>query len=345
MTVQDALGDAGVVARVVFGAVLLAAGIAKFRMRGPFEEAVVEFALIPKFAQRFIIKILPMVEIVLGVLLLTGYYASIAILGALTLLHAFTAASIATLARSKRVSCGCFGRRTDVLTWRAVIPNIGLIAMGLGAASATPPSFTISGLLVHSHSTQPPVELIMSYIMAAAIIAAWRVYSIRIEKRGNVIATGPHPVPSGNSFPRNASIADRSAREVAITGQLLARRMDRRRLFYAASRGVVLVSAALAGAAPITRNFGLALRTAYACRWYCQTCNYANCAPYSQTSTCYYLRAHESTPNNWTQQMAAQYCGWPGMEYCKVYVAPGGPYSIGCPFSALECDPCSPGPC
>ncbi len=245
MTLQDALGDAGVVARVVLGAVLLAAGIAKLRRRGPFEEAVVEFALIPRLSQGFIIKILPIVEIVIGVLLLTGYYASMAILSALILLHAFAAASIATMARSKRVSCGCFGRRTDVLTWRVVLRNLGLIAMGLVAASATPPSFTIEGLLVHSHTTQPLVNLVMSYIMAAAIIATWRVHSIRIEKRENVLRMGRQPGASEDSFRRDASLADWPAGEATVTGNLFSRQVDRRRLFYAAGRGVVLVSAAL----------------------------------------------------------------------------------------------------
>lgn len=99
----------GLVARLVLGGVLLVAGGLKLGNLGESVLAVRAYQLVPYELTDIVGIALPIGEVALGVLLLTGTFTRIAgVLGAL-LMAAFTLAIASAWARGLTLDCGCFG--------------------------------------------------------------------------------------------------------------------------------------------------------------------------------------------------------------------------------------------
>lgn len=99
----------GLVARLVLGGVLLVAGGLKVTHLDTSRTAVRAYDLMPVDVANFIGTLLPMLEIVLGVLLILGLLTrGSALIGGL-LMAAFIAGIASAWARGLTIDCGCFG--------------------------------------------------------------------------------------------------------------------------------------------------------------------------------------------------------------------------------------------
>jgi uncharacterized membrane protein YphA (DoxX/SURF4 family) len=96
-------------ARVVLGAVLLVAGTAKIIDPQASVAAVRAYELLPDGLATGAGWGLPLVEVVLGVLLLAGIAVRPAALATAVLLAVFVAAVASAAARGLSIDCGCFG--------------------------------------------------------------------------------------------------------------------------------------------------------------------------------------------------------------------------------------------
>ena len=114
--------------RVVVGAVFLVSGTLKLRQPA-WRQTAGEFG-----APAWLAPALPVVEIVVGALLVAQVGGPWVPLAALALLLAFTAAIVRVLARGQAVPCACFGelsvRPVDRLT---VARNLALCTLALVA--------------------------------------------------------------------------------------------------------------------------------------------------------------------------------------------------------------------
>ncbi len=116
-----------VAARVAVGIVLLCAGATKL-FQPAWPETAAAFGAPPG-----IVRAVPVVELVLGALLVAGVGLPWTAVAALVLLAGFTATVVARLVRGERVPCGCFGEtsaapvgrhtlvRNLVLCWLAAV--------------------------------------------------------------------------------------------------------------------------------------------------------------------------------------------------------------------------------
>jgi putative oxidoreductase len=120
------------VARVLLGAIFIAAGMLKIADPAAFALAIARMQILPKALIGPAAIVLPWVELVSGAALLAlpdWRRASLAVLG--SLLGIFTIALIAVLIRGTSAHCGCFGTdggvlgRTDV----ALLRNLVLLAL------------------------------------------------------------------------------------------------------------------------------------------------------------------------------------------------------------------------
>jgi hypothetical protein len=114
----------GTVAGVIVGVVLVVAGVAKLTSRGwPAQAGAIG-------APRWAIRVVPMLEIVIGATLVARLpYAGWA---AFALLLAFTVFLVAALARGVEAPCACFGSmRARPVTWWSVVRNVALMALAL----------------------------------------------------------------------------------------------------------------------------------------------------------------------------------------------------------------------
>ena len=96
-------------ARLALGAVLVVAGAAKVADPQASVAAVSAYELLPAGAETAVGWGLPFLELVLGLLLLTGIAVRPTALATAVLLGAFVAAVASAAARGLSIDCGCFG--------------------------------------------------------------------------------------------------------------------------------------------------------------------------------------------------------------------------------------------
>ncbi|HEX2895885.1 MAG TPA: MauE/DoxX family redox-associated membrane protein [Marmoricola sp.] len=99
----------GFLARLVVGAVWLAAGYEKFSDPAGTVRAVRAFQLLPESVVPTFGHLLPVAEIVMGVCLLVGVLTRVSAVVSATLLFAFIVGISLAWARGLEIQCGCFG--------------------------------------------------------------------------------------------------------------------------------------------------------------------------------------------------------------------------------------------
>jgi uncharacterized membrane protein YphA (DoxX/SURF4 family) len=95
-------------ARLILGGVFIYASWDKILNPAAFAEAVFKYQLLPSQLINLMALILPWLELILGVLLLSGFWLSGAALGVNLLMIVFLSAIIFNAARGLDIPCGCF---------------------------------------------------------------------------------------------------------------------------------------------------------------------------------------------------------------------------------------------
>jgi Methylamine utilisation protein MauE len=117
-----------IIARLVVGGILLAAGIAKLASPATWRQVwLAAYRLLPRPLVAPAALLLPTVEIGCGVALLTGAFGTGSFLAAAVLLTALTLAVATALLRHLDISCGCAGRLDTRVSGHAVARNLVLI--------------------------------------------------------------------------------------------------------------------------------------------------------------------------------------------------------------------------
>jgi uncharacterized membrane protein YphA (DoxX/SURF4 family) len=120
------------VARLVLGGVFLYAGIVKIADPTAFAGEIAAYRLLPYFGNYLAAAVLPWLELICGVLLITGCRTMAAAAVVLFLTTLFMAALASTILRGLDIDCGCFrpgGEKTSA--WTALGRDALLMAAGL----------------------------------------------------------------------------------------------------------------------------------------------------------------------------------------------------------------------
>lgn len=113
----------------IVGAVFVFAGVTKWAI-GPEWLMQARDLGVP----RIVVKIVPWLEIAVGLGLIGRVFSGVVNIAALIMLVTFTALIIGQLLRGRRPPCACFGRRsTRPIGWSNVTRNMVLIALILVA--------------------------------------------------------------------------------------------------------------------------------------------------------------------------------------------------------------------
>jgi len=97
------------VVKIVLGIVLIFSGVAKIIDPSKAVDLMLEFKIIPEAVILIIVSILPVLEILIGVLLISGMYPKLASISALVLFSGFFLISIYGTLIGLSSDCGCFG--------------------------------------------------------------------------------------------------------------------------------------------------------------------------------------------------------------------------------------------
>ena len=113
----------GLVARLVLGGVLLYAGATKVLTPVGSARAVQAYLFFPFEVAQYIGYALPMVEIILGVLLILGLFTRTTAIIGTVLMVLFIAGIASAWARGLAIDCGCFGGGGEVAPGETQYPR------------------------------------------------------------------------------------------------------------------------------------------------------------------------------------------------------------------------------
>ena len=118
------------VVRILLGIVLIFSGIAKIADPSKAVDLMLDFKVIPEALILIIVSILPVLEILIGVLLILGMYPKFASISALVLFSGFFLIIIYGTIIGLNSDCGCFGSLVKSrIGWGMVVRN-GVFVVG-----------------------------------------------------------------------------------------------------------------------------------------------------------------------------------------------------------------------
>lgn len=147
----------GLVARLVLGVVLLVAGLLKIGNLGQSVLAVRAYQLLPYEMTSVVGYALPVIEIILGVLLILGLFTRLSGLAGALLMVVFIFGISSAWARGLSLDCGCFGGGGEVSAQEAlaaypieIARDVGLALAGLWLTVRPRTPFALDSLLFHT---------------------------------------------------------------------------------------------------------------------------------------------------------------------------------------------------
>ncbi|MFG1701927.1 MauE/DoxX family redox-associated membrane protein [Nonomuraea sp. M3C6] len=141
------------VARLVLGGVLIAAGALKIGNPADSVVAVKAYQLLPESIAVTVGYALPILEIVVGVLLVVGLLTRAAAVIAGLLMFAFVFGIAWAWANGLRIDCGCFGgggqlgKGQEPTYLLDILRDSGLVLLGAWAARFPPGRYALDGAL------------------------------------------------------------------------------------------------------------------------------------------------------------------------------------------------------
>ncbi len=117
--------------RLALGAIFLYAAWTKVREPWQLFASVVDaYGLLPMWAVKFVARVLPWAELLLGLLLISGWFLRLSSIAASTLLLGFFAVMARTYASGLQIECGCFGAG-DAISIRSLVRDGSLLLASL----------------------------------------------------------------------------------------------------------------------------------------------------------------------------------------------------------------------
>jgi uncharacterized membrane protein YphA (DoxX/SURF4 family) len=147
------LAAAVTVARLVLGGVWIAAGAAKVTDLDASVRAVRAYRLLPETVAQVVGAGLPLVEILLGILLIVGAGVRVSAVVSAVLMSAFVVGIASAWARGLRIDCGCFGSGGELAAGEdptyglELARDAGLLLLSLLVAARPPGRLAIDGWL------------------------------------------------------------------------------------------------------------------------------------------------------------------------------------------------------
>jgi len=119
------------VLRILLGAVFVYAAWTKLRM--PWELFAMEvdsYQVLPLKVVELVAHSLPWFELVVGLLLIAGFWLRSAAAAITLLLAVFVALMVRAYAKGMEINCGCFGPG-DVISWKTLLRDGSMLAAAL----------------------------------------------------------------------------------------------------------------------------------------------------------------------------------------------------------------------
>lgn len=157
--------------RLVLGGLLLLAGVSKLADRAAFRAAVADYDVLPLSLERPFAALVPLMETVLGVLLLLGLGTRVAAALAAPLFLSFAIAIGINVWRGRSFDCHCFGAAQREGIGPASLLRSSLLVLGaLVVASGASRFGSVELALFGSNGHLPPASEAIPVVFLAAVV-------------------------------------------------------------------------------------------------------------------------------------------------------------------------------
>lgn len=95
-----------------------------------FAMSIDSYKLLPLWAVEWTARVLPWVELAIGIMLLVGVWLRLATAAASAMLLVFFVLMVRAYAKGMEISCGCFGPG-DIISWRTLVRDGSMLAGAL----------------------------------------------------------------------------------------------------------------------------------------------------------------------------------------------------------------------
>jgi uncharacterized membrane protein YphA (DoxX/SURF4 family) len=117
--------------RLALGAIFVYAAWTKLREPWQFfANSVAAYDLLPMWAVKLVARVLPWAELLIGLLLISGWFLRVSSIAASALLLGFFATMVRTYASGIQIECGCFGPG-DMISIRSLARDGSLLLASL----------------------------------------------------------------------------------------------------------------------------------------------------------------------------------------------------------------------
>jgi uncharacterized membrane protein YphA (DoxX/SURF4 family) len=171
-----------IAARLVIAGTLFLAAFSKLRDRAGFARGVHDYGLLSPASEMIVIRLLPAVEVALGICLLLGLAEPWPALAAAGLFALFAAAIAVTAGRGRDIPCHCFGTSSKHRVGAgSLLRTFVLALLALVAAFAPAANDGMSGPLALWTSEE---------VMALISITAWMTLAVVLAEPMLLLASG-----------------------------------------------------------------------------------------------------------------------------------------------------------
>ncbi|PKL86626.1 MAG: hypothetical protein CVV22_00610 [Ignavibacteriae bacterium HGW-Ignavibacteriae-1] len=119
------------IARIIVGYIFLTYGIGKIANPTLFVSEIANYDMVPNFSLNMIAMILPWVETICGVLLITGVKVRANSVITASMMFVFVIAVISAMARGLDINCGCSSTNPQKVGFPKLIENLVLFAISI----------------------------------------------------------------------------------------------------------------------------------------------------------------------------------------------------------------------
>jgi uncharacterized membrane protein YphA (DoxX/SURF4 family) len=179
-------------ARLTVGGVFLVSGVSKLLDKPGTEASMARYVFLPRGSGKFISNVFPILEIIVGVLMVVGLFTRLAAVGAVALFAVFTGLIVYDLTHNQNVSCHCFGKLSEEkVTWMSVVRNVFLMALSLLVAVAFDGWLSLDSVISGSapvagasYVDAVPITLLALATVGVVVLGGQAVATVRTTLRG-----------------------------------------------------------------------------------------------------------------------------------------------------------------
>ena len=163
------------------GVILLLAAAPKLLKPHRFRQSIKQLDLIPRSAAAPLVAIVPVSEVVVGLMLLCSVWVAAAALVAAVMMLSFAVVLAGNVIRGHRVvACGCFGGSTRHVGWSSVFSNVLLTVIACAVALSVSRS---GGAMVGANPPTPVTDTLAWIALSCVGVYAAFVYRSVTELR------------------------------------------------------------------------------------------------------------------------------------------------------------------